>query len=90
MYYKWLSLDKNKRKDLLDYHLSIKSIADSNNVPENTVREELLESTSTIPNYQKKLPSVISFDEFKADTKEGKYAFLRILFNIKINLYIKI
>lgn len=36
----------------------------------------MLEITSTIPEYQKNLPRVISFDEFKADTKEGKYAFV--------------
>lgn len=36
----------------------------------------MLEITSTIPEYQKNLPRIISFDEFKADTKEGKYAFV--------------
>ena len=28
------------------------------------------------PKYVISLPKVISFDEFKADTKEGKYAFI--------------
>ena len=28
------------------------------------------------PKYVVNLPEVISFDEFKADTKEGKYAFI--------------
>ena len=40
------------------------------------VRKELLEATRTIPDHLKNLPKVISFDEFKADTKEGKYAFI--------------
>ncbi len=40
------------------------------------MRRELEEATSTIPEHLKNLPRVISFDEFKADTKEGKYAFI--------------
>ncbi len=64
------------RKDLLDYHLSIKQIAENNHVSDYIVRKELENATSTIPEYQKNLPRVISFDEFKADTKEGKYAFV--------------
>ena len=64
------------RKDLLNYNLTIKQIAIKNHVSSFTVRKELEEATKAIPNYQKNLPKVISFDEFKADTKEGKYAFI--------------
>ena len=64
------------RKDLLNYNLTIKQIAIKNHVSSFTVRKELEEATKVIPNYQKNLPKVISFDEFKADTKEGKYAFI--------------
>ena len=78
--------DKNKnisnavkieiRKDLKKYNLTIDYIANKNHVSKYIVRNELEEATSTIPQYQKNLPRVISFDEFKADTKEGKYAFI--------------
>ena len=64
------------RKDLLDYNMTIDKIAIKNHVSKYIVRQELLDATSTIPEHQKKLPRVISFDEFKADTKEGKYAFI--------------
>ncbi len=64
------------RKDLLDYNLTIDKIAIKNHVSKYIVRRELEEATSTIPNYIKNLPEVISFDEFKADTSEGKYAFI--------------
>lgn len=64
------------RKDLLDYNLTMDYIAKKNHVSKYTVRKELLEATSTIPDHIKNLPRVISFDEFKADTKEGKYAFI--------------
>lgn len=64
------------RKDLLNYNLSLKYISEKNRVSITTVENELLEITSTIPNHLKNLPKVISFDEFKADTKEGKYAFI--------------
>ena len=64
------------RKDLLDYNLPISKIAEKNHVSPRIVRLELEEATSVIPNYIKNLPRVISFDEFKADTKEGKYAFV--------------
>ena len=70
------SLKIKIRKDLLDYHMSIKQIAENNHVSDYIVRKELENATSTIPEYQKNLPRVISFDEFKADTKEGKYAFV--------------
>ena len=64
------------RKDLLEYNLSLKYIAERNRVSINTIKNELLSATSTIPDYIKNLPKVISFDEFKADTQEGKYAFI--------------
>ena len=64
------------RKDLLDYNLSMSKIAIKNRVTPRTVRLELEEATNLIPEYQKNLPRVISFDEFKADTKDGKYAFI--------------
>lgn len=64
------------RKDLLDYNLSLSKIAKKNNISRYIVRKELEEATNGIPDYQKNLPRVISFDEFKADTKEGKYAFI--------------
>ena len=40
------------------------------------VRKILQEATSDYPDYLRTLPEVISLDEFKADTKEGKYAFI--------------
>jgi len=64
------------RKDLLDYNMTIDKIAIKNHVSKYIVRKELEEATEIIPDYQKNLPMVISFDEFKADTKEGKYAFI--------------
>jgi len=64
------------RKDLLDYNLPLNKIADKNHVSKYVIRIELEEATSIIPDYIKNLPRVISFDEFKADTKEGKYAFI--------------
>lgn len=64
------------RKDLLDYNMTIDKIAIKNHVSKFIVRKELEEATSLIPDYIKNLPRVISFDEFKADTKEGKYAFI--------------
>ena len=64
------------RKDLLSYNLSLKYIAEKNRISEPMVIKELNDATSTIPDYQKNLPKVISLDEFKADTDEGKYAFM--------------
>lgn len=64
------------RKDLLDYNMTIDKIAIKNHVSKYIVRQELLDATSTISEHQKNLPKVIAFDEFKADTKEGKYAFI--------------
>lgn len=62
------------RKDLLNYNLTLKYIAESNNVSDSFVRKELESMMKDYPNYIKKLPLVISFDEFKADTSKGKYA----------------
>lgn len=64
------------RKDLLDYNMTIDKIAIKNHVSKYIVRKELEDATVTIPDYQNNLPKVISFDEFKADTKAGKYAFV--------------
>ena len=64
------------RKDLLDYNMTIDKITIKNHVSKYVVRKELEEATEMIPDYQKNLPRVISFDEFKADTNEGKYAFI--------------
>ena len=64
------------RKDLLDYNMTIDKIAAKNHVSKYIVRKELEDAATTIPDYQKNLPKVISFDEFKADTKAGKYAFI--------------
>ena len=64
------------RRDLLDYNLTIDKIAVKNHVSKYIVRKELEEATQLIPDNQKNLPKVISFDEFKADTEEGKYAFI--------------
>ena len=64
------------RRDLMDYNLTLDYIAKKNHVSKYIVRKELEEATSTIPDHLKNLPRVISFDEFKADTEEGKYAFI--------------
>ena len=63
-------------KDLLDYNLSIKYIAKTNGVSPGIVRIILKNAMSNYPEHIINLPRVISFDEFKADTKEGKYAFV--------------
>ena len=63
-------------KDLKQYNLSLKYIAEENNISDNTVRNILKEHTKDYPKKIINLPRVISFDEFKADTKEGKYAFV--------------
>jgi len=63
-------------KDLLNYNLSLKYIANENNVSDNTVRSILVDAMSDYPKQVKLLPSVVSFDEFKADTKMGKYALI--------------
>ena len=64
------------RKDLLNYNLSLKYIANKNRVSTFIVEKELLNIISGIPKHVVNLPRVISFDEFKADTVEGKYAFI--------------
>ena len=64
------------RKDLLNYNLSLKYISKKNRVSITTVENEMLDIISGIPEHIFNLPKVISFDEFKADTKEGKYAFI--------------
>ena len=64
------------RKDLLNYNLSFKYIADKNRVSITTVENEMLNIISGMPEHVINLPKVISFDEFKADTKQGKYAFI--------------
>ena len=63
-------------KDLKQYNLSLKYIAEENNISDNTVRNILKEHTKDYPKNIINLPRVITFDEFKADTKEGKYAFV--------------
>ena len=63
-------------KDLKQYNLSLKYIAEENNISDNTVRNILREHTKDYPKNIINLPRVISFDEFKADTREGKYAFV--------------
>ena len=62
--------------DLKKYNLSLKYIAEENNISDNTVRNILKKHMSTYPKNVINLPQVISFDEFKADTKKGKYAFI--------------
>jgi transposase len=69
-------LEQKVLKDLLDYNLSIKYIAKTNNISTGSVRSILINAMSEYPQYVKNLPRVISFDEFKADTNEGKYAFI--------------
>ena len=71
--------NKVEQKILLDlkkYNLSLKYIADENNVSDNTVRNVLKKYMDKYPKYVINLPKVISFDEFKADTNKGKYAFI--------------
>ena len=63
-------------KDLLEYNLTLTYISKTNGVSDNTVRGILKNAMSEYPKYLRLLPRVISFDEFKADTKEGKYAFI--------------
>ena len=69
-------LEQKILKDLLDYNLSIKYIGESNNVSSDSVRKILENAMSKYPEHIINLPRVISFDEFKADTNEGKYAFI--------------
>ena len=56
--------------------MSIKYIAFENRISSCSVRNILLDAMSDYPDYKKNLPRVILFDEFKADTRESKYAFI--------------
>lgn len=69
-------LEQKVLKDLLNYNLSIKYIASINNISPGSVRNILKNAMSEYPDHIINLPRVISFDEFKADTNEGKYAFI--------------
>ena len=71
-----LKLEQKILMDLRDYNLSLKYIGEHNNVSDNTVRNVLKRYMNNYPKHITKLPSVISFDEFKADTRRGKYAFI--------------
>lgn len=71
-----LKLEQKILMDLRDYNLSIKYIGEKNNVSDNTVRNILKNNMKNYPEHLRLLPSVISFDEFKADTTRGKYAFI--------------
>lgn len=64
------------RNDLLKYNLSLKYIAEKNRVSLTTVENEMKIIIDKIPKFKVNLPQIISFDEFKADTKSGKYAFV--------------
>ena len=63
-------------KDLLNYNLNIKYIAEVNGITSGSVRNILKRAMSEYPEHLTNLPKVISFDEFKADTNKGKYAFI--------------
>ena len=60
----------------MNYNLSMSYIARSNNISDNKVRSILKKHMKSYPETLKNLPSIISFDEFKADTSYGKYAFI--------------
>ena len=64
------------RKEILKYNQNFKSIAEECNVSSQTGINELKKISETMPERIINLPRVISFDEFKADTNEGKYAFV--------------
>lgn len=69
-------LEQKILKDLLNYNLSISYIAKENNVSTGSVRNILINAMSEYPKQIRNLPRIISFDEFKADTNKGKYAFI--------------
>ena len=69
-------LKKKILKDLRDYNKSLKYIANEHNVNDDTVREILLNAMVGYPAQIKNLPRVISMDETKLDTKEGKYGYV--------------
>ena len=71
-----LKLEQKILLDLKEYNLSMSYIAKINNVTDNEVRYILKKHMKNYPSKLKNLPSVISFDEFKADTRKGKYAFI--------------
>ena len=71
-----LKLEQKVLLDLMNYNLSMRYIASSNNISDNKVRSILKQHMKVYPETLKKLPSIISFDEFKADTRKGKYAFI--------------
>lgn len=71
-----LKLERKILMDLRDYNLSLSYIAVHNNVSDNTVRNVLKGYMKNHQDHLKTLPSVISLDEFKADTRSGKYAFI--------------
>lgn len=60
----------------MNYNLSFKYISQKNRVSITFVENEMLDIISGIPERVINLPRVISFDEFKADTRDGKYAFV--------------
>ena len=69
-------LEQKILMDLRDYNLSLTYIAEHNNVSDNTIRNVLKKYMKNYPKHVRTLPSVVSFDEFKGDTKNGKYAFI--------------
>lgn len=69
-------LELKVRKDLLNYNLSIKYIAEENNISDVEVRNILLDAMYDYPDNVKTLPQVISIDEFAAHTSYGKYALI--------------
>lgn len=69
-------LEQKVLKDLLKYNLSLKYIAKENNISDMTARQILKDAMCNYPEHLRLLPSVISFDEFKADTNKGKYSFI--------------
>ena len=71
-----LKLEQKILMELREYNLSLSYIAIHNNVSDNTVRNILKRYMKNYPEHIRKLPSVLSFDEFKADTRKGKYAFI--------------
>lgn len=69
-------LKKKILKDLKDYNKSLKSISEENGVDDVTIRNILLMAMEGYPEQVRLLPRVLSMDETKLDTKEGKYAFV--------------
>ena len=65
-----LKLEQKVLLDLMNYNLSMSYIARSNNISDNKVRSILKQHMKSYPETLKNLPSIISFDEFKADTRK--------------------